>query len=715
MKLNEQQHAAVTAPDGPTLVLAGAGSGKTRVIIERLAHLIDERGEDLRGMLALTFTNKAAEEMRTRLCGRLGVERLDTWMGTFHSFGLFFLRREIERLGRARHFTIFDDGDQLSLMKRLVRDLPGSLAKVSPRAGLHYISRLKQDVGAPPPMEEELQAEEQTLRHLWHAYHETLQRANALDFDDLLVLVVKLLDEHADIREKYQRRYRHVLIDEYQDTNRAQYLIARRLSEGHGNLFAVGDEDQSIYSWRGADINNILDFAQDFPDANVFRLEMNYRSSKEILDAANRLVSNNLNRLGKTLKAAHPEGPPVRFVQVEDGLDEARFVVEDMAKQGHEPRSVAIMYRTNQQSRTIEEALLAKGIQPRVLGGIQFYRRKEVKDVIGYLRLLVNPDDDEALLRIVNVPARGMGAQTIERLEEYARGRSHSLLRVMRDVEHDDSMPSRARDASSRFVQLIDDLTILMKKEPLHKLVREVVDLSGYRQAVEQSDEKDFRDRIENIEEFISACKQYEQRNENASLEAYLQEMSLLSDSDDYNPDMPMATLLTCHTSKGLEFDHVYLVGCEEGLLPHGMEFDNDRDIEEERRLCYVAMTRARKTLVLLAARTRMLYGRTDERREVSRFVREAGLEQEKKKAAAPTERVGLRAGKPTQPVPQAAAVDTLPSGSLIRHARFGDGVVLFTTGSGPTLKAKVKFNSGRSAMLMMSMAPVEVIKKPRG
>ena len=710
MNLNEQQRAAVTAPPGPALVLAGAGSGKTRVIIERLAHLIDEQGEDPRALLAVTFTNKAAEEMRSRLCSRLGVEKLDTWMGTFHSFGLYILRREIDRLGRPKQFTIFDDADQLSLVKRLVRDLPTSYDKVSPRSALHYISRLKQDVAAPPPPEEQLEGEEATMRHLWHGYHETLHRASAVDFDDLLVLVVRLLQEHPDVREKYQRRYKHVLIDEYQDTNRAQYLIARNLSEGHGNLFAVGDEDQSIYSWRGADINNILDFAQDFPNANVFRLEVNYRSSKAILDAANALVSRNVNRLGKTLRPAHPEGPEVRFVQLEDGLDEARFVVEDFAKQGIEPRSVAIMYRTNAQSRTIEEALLAKGIQPRVIGGIQFYKRKEVKDLLAYLRLMVNPADDEALLRIVNVPARGIGTQTIERIEEYGKLRKRNLFEVMRDFEHDDSMPQRARDACMKFVQLIDDLAILTRTESLSKLARTVSEKSGYRQAVEQSDERDFRDRIENIEEFLSGCKQHEQRNPDAKLETFLQELSLASDSDDLDANAPAVTLLTCHTAKGLEFDHVYLVGCEEGLLPHGMEFDNSRDVEEERRLCYVAMTRARKSLVLTAARARMLYGRTDESREISRFVKEAGLLAAK---AAPKESGGLRMGRAAQPLPQAVAVDSITMGTRVRHARFGDGVVMFTQGSGDKLKAKVRFDVGnRMVMLMISAAPIEVIKK---
>lgn len=709
--LNDQQRAAVAAPPGPALVLAGAGSGKTRVIIERLAYLIDEQGEDPRSLLALTFTNKAAEEMRTRLAARLGVEKLDAWMGTFHSFGLYLLRREMERLGRARHFSIFDDSDQLSLMKRLVRDMPGKFEKVSPRSALHYISRLKQDVGAPPPNEEPLEPEEEVMRYLWHGYHDALFRANAVDFDDLLVLVVKLLQEHADIREKYQRRYRHVLIDEYQDTNRAQYLIARSLSEGHGNIFAVGDEDQSIYSWRGADINNILDFAEDFPNAHVYRLEVNYRSTKPILDAANALVSNNVNRLGKTLRPAHPDGPPVRFVQLEDAPDEARFVVEDIAKQGIEPRKAAIMYRTNNQARVVEETLLARGIQPRVLGGVQFYKRREIKDIVAYLRLMVNPDDDEALLRIINVPSRGIGATTLERIEEYARGRRQPLFKVLRDLEHDESMPQRSRDAVMKFVQLMDDLAVLAHTESLHGVVSLAVDRTSYRRAVEESDEKDFRDRIDNIEEFLNGVKQHQERNPGATVASYLQDLSLLSDSDDYDPELPAVTLLTCHTSKGLEFDHVYLIGCEEGLLPHGMEWgDASRDVEEERRLCYVAMTRARKSLVLTAARSRMLYGRTDDRREVSRFVKEAGLLSVKK----PELGAAMRSGRPATPLPQTAQIDALPSGSRIRHARFGDGVVLYTTGTGDKLKAKVKFDNGKAAVLMISAAPIEILRKGR-
>ncbi|MBI1320007.1 MAG: AAA family ATPase [Candidatus Hydrogenedens sp.] len=710
--LNEQQRAAVTAPDGPALVLAGAGSGKTRVIIERLAYLIDERGIDPRSLLALTFTNKAAEEMRHRLESRLDIERLDAWMGTFHSFGLYMLRRDIELLGKGRNFTIADDTDQLSLMKRLVKDLPAKFEKVSPRTALSWISRLKQEVKDAPPETEELDAEDDACRALWHSYHESLHRANALDFDDLLVLPVKLLRDHPEARERWQRRFRHILVDEYQDTNRAQYLIARYLSESHRNLFVVGDEDQSIYSWRGADINNILDFAEDFEGAGVYRLEVNYRSTAPILMAANRVASNNLNRLGKTLRPAEPEGAEVRFVQLEDSADEARFVVEDIAKQGHAPKDCAIIYRTNNQSRAFEEALMAKGIQPRVLGGVQFYRRKEIKDLLAYLRLLVNPSDDESMRRVINVPTRGIGGTTMAQLEEYAGARNATLMQVLRDVEHDESLPTRARDSINRFREMLDNLAVESKMQPVSYTLEQVIEQTGYREYVEKSDEKDFRERIDNVNEFVSAAKQYEAKRGKTTLLDYLQDTMLLSDTDSYDPDAPSVTLLTCHTAKGLEFTHVYLVGMEEGYLPHGTDFDPEKDVEEERRLCYVAMTRARKSLVLTAARSRVVYGRTDPYRSLSRFVKEAGLLQEKRaKTSAPSRTAAPKARAAAGAPSGGADSGALKSGTRVRHARFGEGTVMYTSGDGTALKAKVRFKTGRTMMLMVSAAPLEILK----
>jgi DNA helicase-2/ATP-dependent DNA helicase PcrA len=702
ISLNEQQVAAVTAPDGPVLVLAGAGTGKTRVIVERMSWLVEERGMDPRHLLALTFTNKAAAEMRQRFATRLGQDRVPAWLGTFHSFGLYVLRREMEHLGRSGTFTVFDDGDQLSLMKRLVKELPPSYAQVSPREALTWVSRLKQQVEEPeagPGATDE----ETACRELWTRYHAALRRVSAVDFDDLLCLLVHLMRDHPGVCARYQRRYRFVLVDEYQDTNRAQYLIARHLTEAHSNLFVVGDEDQSIYSWRGADINNILDFAKDFPRAQVHRLEINYRSTKPILDAANALVSHNVNRLGKNLRAAAAEGQPVRFFWAEDADDEARFVVEDVARNDYAPQQVAILFRTNSQSRTFEEALRRKGLHYVVVGGIRFYSRKEVKDILAYLRLLVNPDDDESLRRVLNVPPRGIGGVTLQRIEEYAAARKVSLLQVLRDIETDETLSARARQSAQEFVQIIDDLAVEAKTSALTPLTETLLDRIRYRDFVEKSDEKDSRSRLEIVDEFLASCQQHD-RSEFSPLAEFLQDLALMSDIDDWDPSTPAVTLLTCHSAKGLEFDYVYLVGMEEGLLPYQREFDDDGDTEEERRLCYVAMTRARKGLVLSGAAERVLYGRRRDDRIWSRFVDEIGPGR--------LQRIAPRAEVKREPPPPSAPDSArLKMGTRVRHAAFGTGVVMYTQGSGAKMKIRVRFDTGRTALLMAGMAPLEVLE----
>ncbi|MBX3180422.1 MAG: UvrD-helicase domain-containing protein [Candidatus Hydrogenedentes bacterium] len=706
ISLNREQKAAVTAADGPLLVLAGAGSGKTRVIIERMAWLVEERGVDPRYLLALTFTNKAAAEMRERFARRLEVDRVASWLGTFHSFALFVLRREIEHLGRNRNFTVFDAADQLSLMKRLVKAMPREMAEVSPRDALHWISNLKQEVKAPDHEAEPDDRAEIACRYLWDAYHAALKAASAVDFDDLLVLMVELLRDCPDVRERYQQRYRHVLVDEYQDTNRAQYLIARYLSEGHGNIFAVGDEDQSIYSWRGADINNILDFSRDFPDASVVRLEQNYRSTQTILDAANNVVQHNINRLGKTLRTESGPGDRVGFYLAETGEEEADFVIRHMARKGYSPAQVAVLYRTNNQARLIEEALRAKDIHYTVVGGIKFYSRKEIKDVLAYLRVLANPIDDEALRRIINVPARGIGATTQERLEEYAQLRKCSLLQVMRDTELDETLPGRARKAAGELVHLIDDLALDAKELDLGDLVEKLLDETGYRDFIQQSDEKDFRTRLESLDEFVVSCRTRDAKGERGLL-PFLQDLSLIADVDTWDSDVPAVTLMTIHSAKGLEFDYVYLIGLEEGLLPFGVDFGEEDNLEEERRLCYVAMTRARQGLVLSAATSRMLYGRTHPNRTVSRFVGEAGrnrLEHLNTRTTAPV----VKAAPPNE---ADAPEPALRIGTQVRHAKFGPGTVMFTSGSGDKLKARIRFKTGRTALLMVKQAPLEILE----
>lgn len=709
IRLNEAQRAAVMAENGPTLVLAGAGSGKTRVIIERMAWLVEERGVDPRHLLALTFTNRAANEMKERLAARLGADPRGAWVGTFHSFGLFILRREMDKLGRPRAFTVFDDSDQLSLMKRLVKELQTDAEKVLPREALVWISRLKQQVAEPDWNAKPQDSEEAVLRVLWRRYHASLAQSAAVDYDDLLVLAVKLFDAHADVRDKYRRRFRHVLVDEYQDTNRAQYLLLRHLCGEHPDLFVVGDEDQAIYSWRGADIRNILDFAKDFPQAAVYRLEENYRSTEPILNAANALVAHNLNRLGKTLWTPRKDGDAVRFHLLEDGNAEADWVVSDFIRQKWDPKEVAILFRTNAQSRLLEEALRKRNIPYILVGGIKFYSRKEIKDILAYLRLLVNPADDESVRRILNVPPRGIGTATMERIEEYAAQRRAPLFQVLRDIETDTTLPPRAREAAAGFAHLIDDLAVQAKSAKVTALVNTLLERISYREMVSRTDERDATSRLEIVEEFIEACKKHDSSG-GEGLEAFLQDLALVSDVDNADWGRPAVTLLTCHAAKGLEFDYVYLIGLEEGLLPYGTDFarEYDSDVEEERRLCYVAMTRARRALTLTAAQSRKLYGRRSDDREISRFIEEIGADR--------LQRVGKEkkeAQNRKDPSGSTEAV-RIRTGIRVRHGRFGHGTVLYTSGSGDKLKARIRFDTGRSATILVQAAPLEILEGKR-
>ena len=714
--LNDAQRRAISDGDGHTLVLAGAGSGKTRVIVERLAWLARERGVDMRNVLALTFTNRAAAEMRERVQARLEADRLGAWLGTFHSFGLFVLRRDIDRLGRKKTFTVFDDTDQVSAMKRLVQDLPATYARVSPREALQWVSRLKQDV-ATPDSSAPATPEEETYRALWNRYHDALARASAVDFDDLLVLTSRLLDEHPDVREKYQRRYKYIHIDEYQDTNRAQYLIAKRLSEGAGNLFVVGDEDQSIYSWRGANIQNILDFERDFADAKVFRLEQNYRSTAPILSAANALVAHNEKRLGKTLWTSAKGGDRVRVYTAKDDEDEARFVVDEIATGGAALNDVAVLYRTNGQARPLEEALRRKGLVYRVVGGVKFYARKEIKDILAYLRLLVNAEDDVSVRRVLNVPPRGIGGVSLERIETYATERKLPLTQVLREIEIDQSLGPRPRDAAVEFIRLLDDLTLMAKTSKTAPLVKALLEKTKYREYVQMSDDRDYRSRLEVVDEFVTACAQYDERQA-GDLLSFLQDLALVSDTDDYAAGQQAVTLMTCHSAKGLEFDSVFLVGLEEGLLPHANAEESGADVEEERRLCYVAMTRARKRLTLTLAESRLVYG-SRRPSAPSRFLGEIPKDQLEflggDDDVVEVRRGGAYGGKPRAAAP-APVADTgrLKLGTRVRHARFGTGTVMYTSGSGSRLKARIRFATGPTREFMVSATPLEILDGER-
>jgi DNA helicase II / ATP-dependent DNA helicase PcrA len=709
IQMNPEQTAAVTAEDGPALVLAGAGSGKTRVIIERMTWLVAEKGVDPRHLLALTFTNRAASEMNTRFAQRIGMPRHAARLGTFHSFGLSILRREMESLGRSRTFTIFDDADQKTLMKRLIREIPEKDRDRTPREALAEISRYKQQLEEPPEPEAKGAGRPAMMHRLWQRYHQALERSAAVDFDDLLVLPVRIFEANPDILRKYQQRYRHILIDEYQDTNHAQYRFARALGGEAARIFAVGDEDQSIYSWRGADIRNILDFAADFPEARIFRLEQNYRSSSPILEAANALVAHNINRLGKNLWTAREGGEKARFHLADSGEDEARFIVRDIARRDLPPGRTAVLYRTNAQSRLFEEAFRARGIACRVVGSVAFYSRREIKDILCWLRFLVNPGDDESLRRIINVPPRGIGAGTLKQIEALARLRRQSLEQTLHDAEMDEQVSSRARNALASFLQLADELREASAGAALEKLVEDILNSTGYRQWIEKNAPEDFESRIENIGEFLVSCREFDGSGRHGVL-TFLQDLALISGADSYDADVPAVSLMTCHNAKGLEFEHVYIAGLEENLLPYGTEFDYDRDVEEERRLCYVAMTRAGRSLTLTAARCRMLYNRAEEDREVSRFVDEIGQER-----LAEVVSEGGRGGKKgSAPVPETVSGAGLKTGVRVRHARFGTGVIMYTTGTGAKIRARIRFDTGHVKLLMVKQAPLEILDREK-
>ncbi len=712
--LNDVQQAAVTAPDGHALVLAGAGSGKTRVIIERMAWLVEERGVAARQLLALTFTNKAAGEMSNRFAQRIRMQTVPSFIGTFHSFGLWVLRRDLHLLGRPCDFVIFDDADQLSLMKRLVKELPKNLMAVSPRDALSFISRIKHIEPYPAWDTAPDSPQEESYRELWNRYHDALKRCKALDFDDLTALTAFLLERFPEARQRYNRRFFYVLIDEYQDTNRSQYVTARSLGES-GNLFVVGDEDQSIYSWRGADINNILDFARDFPEANVYRLEENFRSTQAILDASNAVVEHNVNRLGKRLFTRQEGGAPVRHFFADDAEEEAAFVVEDMLRRDIEPGRTAIFYRVHTLARLMEEALRERRIPYVVVGGIKFYSRKEIKDLLAYLRLIVNPDDDESLRRILNVPPRGIGPSGREQFEEYAQQRKAPLLQVLRESDLDATVSTRARNGAAALVEVLDELSRDAENKPVAPLVEQLMDRIGYRAFVEHSDEKEVRNRIEVVEEFVVACKQYDERG-STGLRGFLEELALVSDVDGWEDTGENVTLMTCHCAKGLEFEHVYVIGMEEEIFPTH-RYNDDEDIEEERRLCYVAMTRARQSLTLTAAGYRLIYGVPNAGRRPSRFLAEIGSDRLQlieysgdSFDDAPVGMVNRR--KQDTPKEDAQRTETLKTGDAIRHARFGRGVVLYTKGTGARVKARIRFDSGRVAMISLDAAPIEKIQR---
>ena len=599
--LNEPQREAVLHTDGPLLILAGAGSGKTRVLTHRIAYLIEEMGVNPWNILAITFTNKAAGEMRQRVDDLVGFGSESIWVSTFHSMCVRILRRFIDRLGYDNRFTIYDTDDQKTLMKAVCKKVDIDTKQFKERMLLSVISSAKNEMILPEEFELNAGGDFAQLKiaKVYREYEAQLKANNALDFDDLLVKTVQLLQTQPDVRENYQERFRYIMVDEYQDTNTVQFKLVSLLAGKYRNLCVVGDDDQSIYKFRGANIRNILDFEKEYPDAKVIKLEQNYRSTENILNAANGVISNNKGRKDKTLWTANGEGQKICLKQFDTAYDEAEFIAEDIKKEVRDGASYndsAVLYRTNAQSRLLEEKFIAMNIPYKIVGGINFYARREIKDILAYLKTVDNGQDDLAVRRIINVPKRGIGLTTINRIQEAADARGISFYDALLAPE---MIPGAGRSAAklNSFAALIEYFKGQAEKESLTDLLNEILDMTGYTQNLEADDEIDAESRLQNIEELLNKAAAYEEdcedRDEKATLSGFLEEVALVADIDSLEEDQDYVVLMTLHSAKGLEFPHVYLAGMEDGLFPSYMTItgDDPEELEEERRLCYVGIT----------------------------------------------------------------------------------------------------------------------------
>ncbi len=734
--LNPEQRAAVLHTTGPLLILAGAGSGKTRVITSRIAYLVGDGHANPDQVLAVTFTNKAAEEMRARVEALLGADCSRMWVSTFHSLCARLLRREGPAIGLSRDFVIYDSSDQLTVVKQALKQLHIDDSFVQPRAALSRISQAKNRMETPDAMAASAgwNRRDEYMAKIYGYYLAALEDSSALDFDDLLLKTVDLVERSERVRTTYAGQFRHVMVDEYQDTNRPQYLLIRRLAEVHRNLCVVGDPDQSIYKWRGADLRNILDFEHDFPEATIVRLEQNYRSTQIILDAASAVIGQNRNRKDKHLWTVRKGGARIVYYRGTDDLDEADFITRTArgALADDVDATVAVLYRTNAQSRTIEDALMREGLAYKVVGGVRFYERKEIKDALAYLRLVINPHDDVSLRRVINVPARGIGKGVMEAVERLAPATADDLpllaaglapaaaanslwARIVRGVEGG-GFAGRAAASLAAFRDLIVSLTDIARTDPVSIAIGKMLDRSGYLQDLRDERSEEAEGRIENLAELVSAAREYESRDAEPSLGGFVDRLSLLSDVDEEQGARDARIwLMTLHSAKGLEFPVVVLAGLEEGLFPHSRSKDDEEELEEERRLCYVGMTRARSRLVLTGAARRRVFGEY-QASEPSRFIDEVPAELVEAVApsyASPsyqsrfphydfrTDPYGRR-GRGThvkEETPSYAYEDedqspgmTLRLGMKVRHPQFGVGTVLSVEALHDDTKLVVRF-----------------------
>jgi len=708
-ELNPQQRDAVEHIEGPLLILAGAGSGKTKVITYRISHLIKKGHASPENILALTFTNKAADEMRNRVEKIIGLNGLNRasgcWISTFHSACVRILRRDIDKLGFGRDFVIYDANDSLSLLKGCMKELNISDDLYPPKSIAGRISNLKNE------LIEKIQNPEDGLQEIINTvytfYQRRLKENNALDFDDLLMKTVLLFENVPDVLKNYKERFKYLMVDEYQDTNHAQYRLVQILSSGHRNICVVGDDDQCIYQWRGATIRNIMEFERDYPDVKVVKLEENYRSTQNILDAAWAVVSRNLYRKEKKLWTKKSGGGKIFYHRASNEIDEADFITSKIKELCRESRisysDVAIFYRTNAQSRVLEDSLRREGISYKIYGGLKFFERKEVKDILCYLKIVINPNDSISLKRIINVPVRGIGNATVDKIEQYAKSKGVNLIEAIKELRGQGVKGSRGQGIEA-FYNILKKLEAFVTTESASEVIKKTLEISGYLEALKNEKTDEAEDRIENLKELISAAEEYEERTADKSIAGFLDQAALVSDADTISDTSGSVSLMTLHISKGLEFPAVFITGMEGRIFPHIKSIDSEKEMEEERRLCYVGITRAKERLFLTNAESRRIYGQ-EMSNPPSEFIEDIPRElintvdsqqstvssQENKKA----DYAGLRTA-------DSRLLTAYSVGSKVIHPQFGNGIILQKEGLGENLKLTIFFrNAGKKKIAM--------------
>ena len=715
--LNPAQREAVLKTEGPVLILAGAGSGKTRVLTTRIAHLMQDKGIHPSNILAITFTNKAATEMRERVEETIDSDVKDMWITTFHSCCVRILRKDINKIGYNRSFVIYDSPDQLTLVKDCLKELNLSDKVFEPKTVINYISDAKDKLLNPQEYKamHRNDARMSKIADVYTLYQDRLKRNSALDFDDLIIKTVELLKKEESVLAYYRNKFKYIMVDEYQDTSKAQYEFIKLLAQEHQNICVVGDDDQSIYGWRGADIRNILEFERDYTSVHVVKLEQNYRSTQVILDAANTVISNNIERKRKKLWSEQKEGEKIKIQVASDEMEEAEFVADTIGRMHRREnkafKNFAVLYRANAQARAIEDALNRSQIPYNIYGGTKFYERKEIKDLVAYLRLLQNVQDDISLKRIINVPKRGIGLRTIEKIEDRASLKQESIFSVLLDIDTNSDISTKAKASINGFVDLVGTLRVIKDAYSVSKLIEKVLDVTGYLDELEKDKSEEAQDRIDNLKEFISIAIEFENNSEEKDLETFLTNVALTStESEDEENDK--VSLMTIHTSKGLEFPVVFLVGMEEGLFPisRAVRSMAESDIEEERRLCYVGITRAKKELYMTLTKKRTLYGKTNPSIQ-SRFMEELPNECIEKLNVEENElsyskanynildkykqkymnsinkaNVATKVNATVKETKAESNLDDIKLGSKVHHPKFGVGTVVAVVGSDLTI-----------------------------